>query len=311
MINILATGSYLPDNIITNNDLAKVMDTTDEWITQRTGIRQRHFASQQLLSLGATSHMATQAAKTAIARANLDNNQIDAIIVATTTPDKVFPATALLVKEKLGINNHVMAFDLQAVCSGFMYGLEVAHGMLLANASYNNILLIGAETMSTLLDFSDRTTAVLFGDGAGAVILGRQEGRGGIIDIQNHSDQSGIGKLYADKYIIMNGQEVFKYAVKAMSSVVSDILRKNNIAKESIDWLVPHQANERIIDGVAKKLSPTKVVKTVALHANTSAASIPLALDYAVNNGDIIRGNRILLESMGAGFTWGAAIVDF
>ncbi len=316
---IIGCGSYLPANIVTNHDLAQRVDTSDEWIVQRTGIRQRHVAATE----EKTSDLATNAARDALNAAGIDANSIDAIIVATTTPDNTFPATATRVQANLGIV-HGFAMDVQAVCSGFVYALAVADNFIRLG-QVKRALVIGAETFSRLLDWNDRTTCVLFGDGAGAVILEAVQGRGdisdrGILSTHLHSDGQYYEMLYADGgpgstgttgHVKMEGQEVFRHAVRRLSEVVDEALSATGLKAEDIDWLVPHQANKRIIDGTAKKLGmgADKVVLTVAEHANTSAASIPLALAQAVKDGRIKPGHIVLLDAMGGGFTWGAVLV--
>lgn len=319
---IRACGSYLPDNIVTNADLEKTVDTSDEWIIQRTGIRSRHIAPEGQ----ATSDMAIAAAQQALDNAGLVAADIDGVIVATTTPDRTFPAVAVKVQAELGIGPCV-AFDLQAVCSGFVYGLSVADGFI-RDGQARRILLVGAEKMSSILNWKDRTTCVLFGDGAGAVILEGQPGETGtvadrgILSTHLYADGRLRDILYTDGgpattgdsgHIVMDGREVFRHAVQNMSDIVGEVLTKNNIKPDAIDWLVPHQANIRIIESIAKKLhmSMDQVVLTVDHHGNTSAASIPLALAEAVEQGRIARGDLILVEAMGAGLTWGAALVRF
>jgi 3-oxoacyl-[acyl-carrier-protein] synthase III len=316
---IIGCGAYLPSNIVTNDDLAKKMDTSDEWIRERTGIRQRHIA----LASEKTSDLALGAARAALIDAGIDAGELDMIILATTTPDESFPATATIVQSRLGMA-HGAAFDLQAVCSGFIYGLSVADSMIRTGAA-RTILLIGAETMSRLLDWSDRTTCVLFGDGAGAVVLQAHEGVGdnsdqGILNTCLFSDGRLHDMLYTDGGVSstqdagklrMHGKEVFKHAVTNIAAAITASVEAARIPMSAIDWFVPHQANQRILDGTAKKLGidPAKVISTVALHGNTSAASVPLALVAAVRDGRIRRGDLVLLEAMGGGFTWGAALL--
>lgn len=317
---MLSCGSYLPQKILTNAELAKKVDTSDEWIQQRTGIRQRHVAGEGEL----TSDMATKAALVALANAGLTGKDIDAVILATTTPDRTFPSTAVTVQDKIGMGDRGFAFDVQAVCSGFVYALAVADNFIKAG-QVKRVLVIGAEHFTRLLDWNDRTTCVLFGDGAGAVILEAVDidpadrNARGIISTHLHSEGAQRDLLYVDGgpsstqtvgHVQMNGKEVFRHAVTRMSEVVVEALAANNITSADIDWLVPHQANRRIIDSTADKLSlpPEKVVLTVDLHGNTSAASIPLALATAVNDGRIKRGQLILMEAMGGGLTWGAAL---
>jgi 3-oxoacyl-[acyl-carrier-protein] synthase III len=316
---ILGCGGHLPERVVTNDELAKRVDTSDEWIVQRTGIRQRHIADEN----EKTSDLAVQAAQKALANAGVETAAIDAVIVATTTPDNTFPATASRVQARLGITRG-FAFDVQAVCSGFVYALALADNFIRLGQA-DTVLVIGAETLTRLLDWSDRTTCVLFGDGAGAVVLQAAEGKGdtsdrGILSTHLHADGRHYDTLYVDGgpgstattgHMRMKGGEVYRHAVVRLAEVVDETLAANNLPPEAIDWLVPHQANQRIIDGIAKrlKLPPERVVKTMAEHANTSAASVPLALSVAVADGRIKRGQLILLDAMGGGFTWGAALV--
>jgi len=316
---VLGCGSYLPERILTNAELAQKVDTSDEWIVQRTGIQQRHIAAEGEF----TSHLAIKAAKAALANAGIDAQSIDLIVLATSTPDQTFPATAVAVQNALGIT-HGAAFDLQAVCSGFIYALTTADSLLRTGAG-KRALVIGAETFSRILDWTDRGTCVLFGDGAGAVVLEAQEGAGttadrGVLTTHLRSDGRHKEKLYVDGgpsstqtvgYLRMEGREVFKHAVGMITDVIVDAFAATGASAESIDWFVPHQANKRIIDASAHKLhiAPQKVVLTVDRHGNTSAASIPLALAVAVNDGRIKKGHLVLLEAMGGGFTWGSALV--
>ncbi len=316
---VLGCGAYLPARILTNDELARSVDTTDEWIVQRTGIHERHIAAPGEL----TSDLALQAARAALANARLEPGAIDLIVLATSTPDQTFPATAVTVQAGLGIT-HGAAFDMQAVCSGFVYALSIADGML-RDGRFKRALVIGAETFSRILDWSDRTTCVLFGDGAGALVLEAQEQPGttadrGILTTHLRSDGRHKGKLYVDGgpsstqtvgHLRMEGREVFKHAVAMITDVIEDAFKATGTSATEIDWFVPHQANKRIIDGSAHKLgiSPEKVVITVDRHGNTSAASIPLALVDAVADRRIKRGHLILLEAMGGGFTWGSALV--
>ncbi len=314
---ILSTGSYLPDKILTNHDLEKIVETTDDWIVQRTGIKERHIAADGQ----ATSDLAIHAARRALDASGLSANKIDGVIVATTTPDQSFPSVAVRVQSALGLRAGP-AFDVQAVCSGFVYALSVADAMIKTGAM-SRVIVIGAEKMSSLLNWEDRTTCVLFGDGAGAVILEGQEGAAnGILSTHLYADGQFKDLLYtnggtsttgASGHIIMHGKEVFKNAVTLMAEIVQEVLDKNSIAPEQIDWLVPHQANLRIITGTAEKLnmSMDRVVVTVQGHGNTSAASIPLALDTAVRDGRIKRGQTLLLEALGGGLTWAAALIKY
>jgi 3-oxoacyl-[acyl-carrier-protein] synthase III len=316
---VLGCGSYLPQQILTNAELARRIDTSDEWIVQRTGIRQRHIAAEGEF----TSHLATNAARAALANAGIDAQSIDLIVLATSTPDNTFPATAVSVQQELGIH-HGAAFDLQAVCSGFVFALATADNFLRAG-SYKRALVIGAETFSRILDWSDRGTCVLFGDGGGAIVLEAQEQPGtsadrGVLTTHLRSDGRHKSKLYVDGgpsstgtvgHLRMEGREVFKHAVGMITDVIVDAFDATGLSAEDIDWFVPHQANKRIIDASAHKLhiAPQKVVLTVDLHGNTSAASIPLALSVAVKDGRVKRGDVVLLEAMGGGFTWGSALV--
>ena len=316
---VLGCGSYLPSRILANEDLAKAVDTTDEWIVQRTGIRERHIAAPGEL----TSDLALHAARAALGNAHLEPSAIDLIVLATSTPDHTFPATAVAVQAGLGINLGA-AFDLQAVCSGFVYALQVTDAMLRTGA-YKRALVIGAETFSRILDWNDRTTCVLFGDGAGALVLEAQEQPGdvsdrGILTTHLRSDGRHKAKLYVDGgpsstqtvgHLRMEGREVFKHAVVMITDVITDAFQATGTSAADLDWFVPHQANKRIIDGSAHKLgiAPDKVVITVDRHGNTSAASIPLALADAQADRRIRRGHLILLEAMGGGFTWGSALL--
>jgi len=316
---VLGCGSYLPGRILSNDELARSVETTDEWIVQRTGIRERHIAAAGEL----TSDLALNAARAALANAHVEASSIDLIVLATSTPDQTFPATAVSVQAGLGIT-HGAAFDLQAVCSGFIYALSVTDG-LLRTGSFKRALVIGAETFSRILDWSDRTTCVLFGDGAGAVVLEAQEQPGdatdrGILTTHLRSDGRYKAKLYVDGgpsstqtvgHLRMERREVFKHAVAMIADVIEDAFKATGYSAADIDWFVPHQANKRIIDGSAHKLgiAPDKVVITVDRHGNTSAASIPLALADSVADRRLKRGHLILLEAMGGGFTWGSALL--
>ncbi len=316
---VLGCGSYLPNQVLTNADLALKVDTSDDWIVQRTGIHERRIAA-----LGeTTAQMAANAARAALAHAHLDAQAIDLIVLATSTPDNTFPASAVAVQNDLGIH-HGAAFDLQAVCSGFVYALATADALLRSGA-FARALVIGSETFSRILDWTDRTTCVLFGDGAGAVVLEAQEQPGGredrgVLTVRLRSDGRHKSKLYVDGgpsstgtvgHLRMEGREVFRHAVAMIADVVEDAFKEAGYGVADIDWFVPHQANKRIIDGSAHKLGidPSKVVTTVDRHGNTSAASIPLALADAVADRRIKRGDLVLLEAMGGGFTWGAALV--
>jgi 3-oxoacyl-[acyl-carrier-protein] synthase-3 len=316
---VLGCGAYLPKRILSNDDLARMVDTSDDWIVQRTGIRQRHVAAPGEF----TSHLGIAAARAAIADAGVDPQSIDLIVVATSTPDNTFPATAVSVQDGLGITGGA-AFDLQAVCSGFVFGLATADGLLRTRA-FKRALVIGAETFSRILDWTDRTTCVLFGDGAGAVVLEAQDKPGtiedrGVLTSRLRSDGRYKMKLYVDGgpsstgtvgHLRMEGREVFRHAVAMISDVVTEAFRETGYCVEDIDWFVPHQANQRIIDGSARKLGidSKKIVSTVDRHANTSAASIPLALAVARADGRIKHGDLVLLEAMGGGFTWGALLL--
>jgi len=310
---ITGTGSYLPAKILSNKDLETMVDTTDEWIFTRTGIRKRHISAPNEM----TSDLATKAAKKAIESAGIDAAEIDLIIVATTTPDKAFPSVATMVQRKLGLSN-CPAFDLQAVCSGFVYGLSTADNFIKAGAN-KCVLVIGADTISKITDYTDRGNCILWGDGAGAVILQATEGGPGIISTHIHANGQYEDMLHVPRKaggqgtIVMEGNAVFKIAVNTLDQIVDETLAANDMQKSDIDWLVPHQANIRILQATAKKLEMdmAKVVVTVDQHGNTSAASIPLALDTAVSDGRIKRGDTILMEAFGGGFTWGSALVKF
>ncbi|HYC64153.1 MAG TPA: beta-ketoacyl-ACP synthase III [Reyranellaceae bacterium] len=316
---MLGCGAYLPERVVSNDELARKMETSDEWIQQRTGIKQRHIAADGEM----TSHLATKAAQRAMDRAGITASDLDLIVVATATPDETFPATATRVQANLGMTKG-SAFDVQAVCAGFVYGVSVVDS-LIKNDLASTALVIGAETFSRILDWNDRGTCVLFGDGAGAVVMQRAEGKGtaadrGVLANALHSDGRQHDILYVDGgpsstrttgYLRMEGKEVFKHAVVNMASVVGEVLDKAGLEAKDIDWLVPHQANKRIIDGTGKKLGlpPERVVVTVDKHANTSAASIPLALDTAVGDGRIKKGDLVLMEGIGGGLAWGASLV--
>lgn len=317
---VLGCGSYLPEKTLTNAQLSEMVETSDDWIVQRTGIRERHIAAEGEL----TSDLATAAAKLALADAGLTVGEIDMIIVATATPDDTFPATAVTVQRKLGME-HGAAFDMQAVCSGFVFALSTADAFIRASQA-KRILVIGAETFSRILDWSDRTTCVLFGDGAGAVVLEAQNVTAadgpGILASRLHADGRHNGLLYVDGgpsttgtvgKVRMKGQDVFRHAVVNLAGVLREVIKDAGITPDEIDWVVPHQANARILDATARKLGlpPEKIVVTVDRHANTSAASVPLALDLAVRDGRIQRGDLLVLEAMGGGFTWGACLLRY
>lgn len=315
---ILGTGSYLPPRCVTNEELAETVDTSDEWITSRTGIRTRHIAADDQL----TSDIGVEAARAAMEAAGIGPDDVDLIVLATTTPDQTFPACASAIQEKLGITQGA-AFDIQAVCSGFVFGLATADNFL-KQGMFKTALVIGAETFSRLLDWEDRGTCVLFGDGGGAVVLGAEEVADddtsqGVLAHHIRTDGRKADLLYVDGgvsstgtvgHVRMNGPQVFRHAIANISSAVKNVVEQANIDINSIDWFVPHQANQRILDGVAKKLGidETRVVTTVDSHGNTSAASIPLALDTAVRDGRIKKGQLVLIEAMGGGFTWGASL---
>lgn len=315
---IIGTGSYLPSKALTNYDLEKMVETSHEWIFTRSGISERHIAAEGEM----TSDLALHASRKAIEAAGISPDEIDLLIVATTSPDQIFPSTACILQDKLGIRNGAAAFDMQAVCGGFVYALNTAD-MYIRAGQAKTVLVVGAEVLSRILDWTDRATCVLFGDGAGAVVLRASE-TPGIVASKLHSDGSHRGMLKAegrirngevdgDPFIKMDGQSVFKFAVKVLSDVVEEILEDQNMRGTDIDWLVPHQANIRIIEATAKKLGlgMDNVVVTVANHGNTSAASIPLALDTAVRDGRIQPGQNILIEAVGGGFTWGAVLIKW
>lgn len=316
---VMGCGGYLPARIVTNDELAKRVDTSDEWITTRTGIKQRHIAAEGEL----TSDLGAHAAERALAAAGIAADEVDLIVLATTTPDETFPATATRIQAKLGVTRG-FAFDVQAVCSGFVYALAIADNFIKAGQA-RTALVIGAETFSRLLDWSDRSTCVLFGDGAGAVLLRAVPGNGngtdrGVLSTHLHSDGRFHDSLYVNGgpsstktvgVVQMNGQEVFKHAVAKLSEVVEEALSAHGLSGADIDWLVPHQANKRIIDGMARKLGlgANRVVVTVDHHANTSAASIPLALAEAVEDGRLQAGQLVLIEAIGGGLSWGAGVI--
>ncbi len=316
---VLGCGGYLPQKVLTNSDLGKLVDTSDEWIRQRTGIGERHVAAED----ETTSDLGAQAARRALADAGLAVGDIDMIVMATSTPDNTFPAAAVAVQEKLGMTRG-SAFDLQAVCSGFVFALATSDALIRAGQA-KKVLVIGAETFSRILDWTDRATCVLFGDGAGAVVLGREDQPGGngdrgVLTAHLRSDGRYRDKLYVDGgpsstgtvgHVRMEGREVFKHAVNMIADVIADAFATTGLDPSAIDWFVPHQANIRIIDASARKfgIPMDKVIRTIDHHANTSAASIPLALAEASHDGRIKRGDLILLEAMGGGFTWGSAIL--
>ena len=304
---VIGTGSYLPAKVLTNYDLEKMVDTSHDWIVTRSGIVERHFAADNEF----TSDLALQASHKAIEAAGINASEIDLIIVATTSPDHIFPSTACILQDKLGITNGSPAFDMQAVCSGFIFALNTAD-MYIRSGQARTALVVGAELLSRMLDWNDRTTCVLFGDGAGAVIL-RSSSEPGILASKLHSDGRHRNMLKADPLISMDGKSVFKFAVNVLSDVVEELLEDQKLTGSDIDWLVPHQANIRIIEATAKKLGlgMDKVVVTVANQGNTSAASIPLALDTAVREGRIKAGQNVLLEAVGGGFTWGAVLIKW
>ncbi len=312
---IAGTGSYLPERILTNAELERMIDTTDEWIFTRTGIRERHIIAEGQY----TSDMAFEAARKAIEAARIDVSAIDLIVLATTTPDRTFPSTACLLQQKLGIEN-CPAFDLQAVCSGFIYALATADNFIKAGSA-KCALVVGADAMSRITDWTDRSNCILWGDGAGAVILQASDEEG-ILSTHLHANGNyadmltvpqGVSKQDGSKTVLMEGNAVFKMAVNTLDSIVDDTLVANGLEQSDIDWLVPHQANIRILQSTAKKLgmSMDRVVTTVDKHGNTSAASVPLALDVAVRDGRIKRGETILMEAFGGGFTWGSVLMKY
>jgi 3-oxoacyl-[acyl-carrier-protein] synthase-3 len=316
---VIGSGHYLPENCVTNEDMTKIVDTTNEWIIERTGIEQRYLAADG----ETTSMLATKAAEAAIKDAGIDPTSIDLIVLATATPDYTFPSTATQVQAALGIHGGA-AFDVQAVCSGFVFALATADNFIKAGSA-KRALVIGAETFSRILDWTDRTTCVLFGDGAGAVLLDAQEGAGtnddrGILCTHLRSDGQHRDKLFVDGgpsssmttgHLRMEGREVFRHAVANLAETVEETFKKSGVGPDQIKWFVPHQANRRIIDATAKKLNidPSRVVVTVDQHGNTSAASIPLALSVARQDGRIENGDLVLIEAMGGGFTWGSALI--
>ena len=316
---IRGCGAYLPEKVLTNEELSRLVDTNDDWITERTGIKERHIAAEGEL----TSDLGVAAAKRALETAEIDAKDIDLIILATSTPDQTFPATAVTIQAALGATQGA-AFDMQAVCSGFVYALTTADNFL-KSGQHKRALVIGAETFSRILDWEDRTTCVLFGDGAGAVVIEAQRVAGkvdedrGIIGSVLRSDGRYKNMLYVDGgpsssksvgHLRMQGREVFRFAVGAIAEVIDDTLKAYDLTPNDIDWFVPHQANKRILDGTAKKLGipPEKIVMTLEKHGNTSAASIPLALDTAIHDGRLKKGDMVLMEAMGGGFTWGSVL---
>lgn len=317
---IAGTGSYLPEKVLTNADLEKMVDTTEAWITERTGIHKRHIAAEN----ETTCDLAEMAARRAIEAAGIDAADLDLIIVATTTPDQIFPSTACLLQQRLDVHG-CAAFDIQAVCTGFIYALSIADKFI-RTGSARTALVIGAETMSRIVDWTDRKTCVLFGDGAGAVVL-QAAAKPGVLSTHLHADgqyksllqvPTGVSKRATEDgddypYVEMQGNEVFKMAVNTLGRIVDETLAANNLSQDQIDWLVPHQANQRIIAATARKLklSDDHVVVTVQEHGNTSAASVPLALDVAIRDGRIQRGEMLLLEAFGGGFTWGSALIRY
>jgi 3-oxoacyl-[acyl-carrier-protein] synthase-3 len=314
---IVGTGSYLPPRIVTNHELATRVDTSDEWIVSRTGIRQRHIADESQTS----SDLALEASRAALGAAGTSANDLDLIIVATSTPDYVFPSTACLLQAKLGVRG-CAAFDVQAVCSGFVYALAVADSFVRSGQS-RNALVVGTEVFSRILDWNDRATCVLFGDGAGAVVL-RADERPGVHASVLHADgsQAGIlavpgnvcgGRIVGSPFVTMDGPAVFKFAVRVLDEVARETVARCGVQLADIDWLIPHQANVRILDATVKRLGlpAEKLVVTVDRHGNTSAASVPLALDLALRDGRIRRGHKVMLQGVGGGFTWGASLVEF
>jgi len=308
---IIGTGSYLPPKIVTNHDLEKILDTSDEWIVARTGIKERRRVTDET-----TCDLATIASNNALEAAGINASELDLIILATTTPDKIFPATATILQNAIGAS--CPAFDLQSVCSGFIYALTTAEQFIKTGAA-NKVLVVGSETLSRIVDWKDRSTAILFGDGAGAVVLSGDE-ETGILHSKLFSDGSYLSSLQVSNnyinetgYIEMAGNEVFKIAVNRLSSLAEETLKECNMSTDELDWMVPHQANIRIISAVAKRIKTPmeKVIVTLNKHGNTSAASIPLALDVAVRDGRIKKGDNLLFEGIGGGFSWGSALVQF
>lgn len=314
---ILGTGSYLPQQRLTNEELSQRIDTSDQWITERTGIKARHIAH----STEQTSDLAVHAARSALEYANLSTQDIDLIIVATTTPDMIFPSTACIVQNKLGIHG-CPAFDVQAVCAGFIYAIVTAQAYIQTGLA-KTALVIGAETLSHIVDWTDRRTCVLFGDGAGAVILGasntpgiihaRLQADGAYHDILNASGKIAHGEINGSPYLKMDGQAVYKFATRALAQIGEEVLQATGFTADQINWVIPHQANQRIIESTARQLNidSSKIILTLAEHGNTSAASIPLALDTAIRDGRIQKEQTLLLEGIGGGFTWGAVLIRY
>lgn len=314
---IAGTGSYLPKKILTNADLEKMVDTTDEWIVKRVGVRNRHIVAD---SGDTTVSMAEASARAAIAAAQLSPNDIDLIVVGTASPDRYFPSVACEIQKRLGVTNECPAFDVAAACAGFIYGLSIGD-QYIRTGTCKNVLVVGVDTLSAVVDWTDRSSCILFGDGAGAVVLQASD-KPGLLATHIHADGQYTDLLFAenalfskktDNYIQMQGSEVFRVAVTKLGEIVDQTLEKANVDKHDIDWFIPHQANMRIIQAMAKKLdmSMDKVVLTIEEHGNTSAASIPLALDYAVRKGQIKRGEKLLFEAFGAGFAWGSTLLVY
>ena len=308
---IIGTGGYLPPKIITNSELEKTLDTSDEWITERTGIKERRVVVGE-----STCDLALEASKKALEMAEIKASEIDLIILATTTPDKIFPATATILQNRIGAN--CPAFDLQAVCAGFVFALTTAQ-QYIENGTYKNVLVVGSEAFSRIVDWSDRSTAILFGDGAGAVVLS-SDNTAGIKYSKISSDGSYLSSLHVNNnyineigYVEMSGNEVYKIAVKQLSNLAEEILRESNLTVNEISWMIPHQANIRIISAIAKRINlpMSKVILTIETHGNTSAASIPLALDVSVRDGRIKKGDKLLLEGIGGGFSWGGILLEY
>ena len=314
---IIGTGSYLPSKVLTNNDLAKIVETSDEWIVERTGIKQRHIADDSEL----TSDLALKASEEAIKSANISKDDIDLIVFATTTPDKSFPSTATILQNKLGISDKCFAFDVQAVCCGYIYAMNIANNFI-KSGQVKTALVVGAETLSRIVDWKDRSTCVLFGDGAGATILQATEEDNGILNCKLHSDghygdlldtTGGVSLNQKSGFIHMEGREIFKLAINKMADCVIENLGECGLSIDDINLLIPHQANKRIIDGVGRKLNlpEEKVILTVQDQANTSAGSVPLALDFALKNNKIKKGDIVVLEALGGGLTWGSIVIKW